>query len=692
MIKEGIMKVKPVIILFHILILLISNLAYSQEDFSRFVLRKKKENESFLEKAMQSMNAFTQVPFDKSYAIIIAIGEYDYLPPLEAPKFDAEKMKNFLLNTGEYDEIIVLQNSDANFENIRYFMQTYFPERMKKGRNKLLFYFTGHATQVRGYNDRTIGLLQLKEATNGLNENTINMSEIETWANLIPHATHMLFLLDCCFSGLAGTQVKGYDTSLNPLELANGNARYMMAAGRADEVSISSLKRWGGSLFTDAVLNGLSGDADANSDGIITINELFFYVQAAVRNEAKAVGRSQIPLLSNLGTAYDTGEYFFVYRPLTLPRPTYETTADEQNERAIDIEEGKKQKILFETQLPEQLSEDTEFLLNGEGVRVHGINKDEKSVEIEYLGMSRILPGVNIFSFFNSIPYNLTFWYENYKLRSFSEPYKNSHAILIAIDDYNRARDSQNRGKTGFDALESMVEHAEQLRQVLQNVGFPLKNIQTFYNEQATSEQINNALKAFWEGGEFSSADRLFLYFGGHGDANDNLGGYFITYDFDSKKPSSTSIIMEDLVLIHARNIIAHHMLIALDACHAGLTLSRNLDSHLIEEQLREFHNLSIIESDTSPKARNILLAGTGDENAIYQEGGIFTKALIDALKGEADMNRDGIIQFDELSFYIRDRVIVEAHIEGKKQGPSSDVLDRYGNGRIVFLMHNQHE
>ncbi|MFC1718884.1 hypothetical protein ACFL6S_34855, partial [Candidatus Poribacteria bacterium] len=39
--------------------------------------------------------------------------------------------------------------------------------------------------------------------------NMISMDDIEQWDRNIGHAEQVLFVLDCCFSGLAGIQSKG---------------------------------------------------------------------------------------------------------------------------------------------------------------------------------------------------------------------------------------------------------------------------------------------------------------------------------------------------------------------------------------------------------------------------------------------------------------------------------------------------
>jgi len=300
----------------------INDIAHSQIDYGRFVTKPQKKV-SFLQGFFKDF--FSEHPFDGSYAIIIAIGDYDYLPRLDSSAKDAEKMKEFLLNTGEYDEIVMLQDADARFETIRYFMQEYFPRKMRrtkglrKGRYRFLFFFTGHGTQIEAYTG-TMGYLQLKKATSELSNDVINMNQIKDWANQLRNANHMLFLIDCCFSGLAGIETKGIgNSSVNPIELAKENGRFMITAGGADEKTIASLSEWGGSLFTHVAINGMSRCADFNSDGVIVTSELFTYIYGTVKNEASRKGQKQTPTLHNFGTGREKGQYFFVYKKPILP-------------------------------------------------------------------------------------------------------------------------------------------------------------------------------------------------------------------------------------------------------------------------------------------------------------------------------------------------------------------------------------
>ena len=61
-----------------------------------------------------------------------------------------------------------------------------------------------------------------------------------------------------------------------------------------------------------------------------------------------------------------------------------------------------------------------------------------------------------------------------------------------------------------------------------------------------------------------------------------------MTYDYDASRRTRTSILMGDLTDHYSTNIEANHLLIALDACSAGLALKvpgeRNTRAIPIEE------------------------------------------------------------------------------------------------------------
>lgn len=321
----------------------------------------------------------------------------------------------------------------------------------------------------------------------------------------------------------------------------------------------------------------------------------------------------------------------------------------------------------------------------GQSVKLNGhvreIVKVDSATRTITLSANResLLPGLNILE---SAAGWLTFWNEGRNLAPFEQPYHHSFAIIAAIDRYDRVGGN-------FPRLDGMVSRAKELREALIAVGFPPANIRTYYDDEATSTNLNNALKEFWRGGgRVKQADRLFFYFGGHG-AEDDGKGYLVTFDFNLTEPLFTSFLMSDIVDRHFQYLNAHHVLVALDSCSAGLAVpgSRSLTAGVDDSQLANFRKLALIRADTEPKARNLIVAGTGDQRALWDTGGIFTKALIDGLRGAADRNGDGLVQFDELTSYLRQRVIPEAALRRVRQEPKEFRATYFGDGKVLFLL-----
>jgi tetratricopeptide (TPR) repeat protein len=315
--------------------------------------------------------------------------------------------------------------------------------------------------------------------------------------------------------------------------------------------------------------------------------------------------------------------------------------------------------------------------LNGRDFQIAAIDQQKNTVTL--LGDKRsVEPGLGILQ---SATERLTIWHEGRRLEEFKQPYHNSFAIVAAIDDYDRVGG-------GFRKLTGMVRRAQELAEVLVGLGFPEKNIKTFYNGQATSENLNAALRKFWKGGPEEGADRLLFYFGGHGAGEDGRG-YLITYDFKPSEPTLTSFLMSDIVNRHFDYVNAHHVLVVLDSCSSGLAIpgARSLGQQIDDQKLAEFRTLANIRADTQPKARNMIVAGTGDQKALWDTGGIFTRALIDGLRGAADWNGDGVVQFDELASYVRQRVIAEAAAKKVRQEPEEFRATYLGEGKVLFLL-----
>ena len=78
--------------------------------------------------------------------------------------------------------------------------------------------------------------------------------------------------------------------------LTRAKGRVIMTASRPSEVSLE-LVELGHGLFTYYLVEGLRGAADADGDGVVTLQELYTYVEQQVSRKSRAVGGNQHPVL-----------------------------------------------------------------------------------------------------------------------------------------------------------------------------------------------------------------------------------------------------------------------------------------------------------------------------------------------------------------------------------------------------------
>ena len=137
-------------------------------------------------------------------------------------------------------------------------------------------------------------------------------------------AKHLLVLLEACFSGLAvggrdvqtmgGEDAPSHHTTPDPValyDLAKDSGRYLVMAGDENQ-RVPMADKWGGGLFTSAVIQALQGRADVDKDGFVTAREMYPWVRTYVSSEARAVlGTEVTPLFKDLGRTVSKGEFVF---------------------------------------------------------------------------------------------------------------------------------------------------------------------------------------------------------------------------------------------------------------------------------------------------------------------------------------------------------------------------------------------
>ena len=251
--------------------------------------------------------------YKKSYALVVGIsnytGGYKSLPTEK----DAERMRKYLLDEAGFDYVHVVTDDKVSAARINTIMLDELRPRIDEN-DRFLFYWSGHGIdEPTGDGKGMVGFLPMADSEKGALGSMINMGDIARWDNLI-RAEQALFLLDACFSGLAAVTTKSDPRALSVSQLAKPS-HHIISAGTGEEEAIAG-SRWGGSLFTLAVLDGLRGAADSQSaypqDGVVSLNELIGYLKIRIAHETQRANWEETltPQLGNLKTS--EGEFFFI--------------------------------------------------------------------------------------------------------------------------------------------------------------------------------------------------------------------------------------------------------------------------------------------------------------------------------------------------------------------------------------------
>ena len=247
------------------------------------------------------------------WAVVIGIGEYEKrsIPALRYATRDADAIYQFLTTQGGYPKENVLLLTDASPQkptllNIKRALGDFLPRRAGRD-DMVLIYFAGHgAPEIDAGGTEADGLSKYLIPRDGdpesLYTTALPMDEIQRIFARV-QAERIVMLLDTCYSGNAGGRTFARATvrasGLNDqfLErLTRSRGRVIITASGPNEVALEMPNLRHG-LFTYHVLEGLKGKADRNDDGIVTVSELYEYVEGQVDTAARRAGGRQRPLM-----------------------------------------------------------------------------------------------------------------------------------------------------------------------------------------------------------------------------------------------------------------------------------------------------------------------------------------------------------------------------------------------------------
>lgn len=237
-------------------------------------------------------------------------------------------------------------------------------------------------------------------------------------------------------------------------------------------------------------------------------------------------------------------------------------------------------------------------------------------------------------------------------------------ALIVGVSRY---RDE------GVSDLQFADSDARELRDFLrrpESGGFKPDDILCLENEQATVDGVTTALDRILS--QAGPNDLILLFIAGHGGpdpyAPQNL--YYILHDTKIADLPRTALQMttlqEKLNLARARRA-----LIFIDTCHsAGLSGVQPTGARGFENNLINLYSAKLFKEEGRAALTSSDVNELSYENKRWGGGhGVFTYALLEGLRGQADANADSFITAGELFAYVRDRVRLET---GFKQNPRS--------------------
>lgn len=208
----------------------------------------------------------------RTYVISIGVSSYQNSQNnLSQTTKDAKAFKDVMEN--QTKNIIILTSKYANKSNVLEKLQA-ICNRAQRGDQVILF-FSGHGYPggIVVYDD----YISYQELNNILSGSS---------------ASAKICFVDACHAGSVES-VEGRSKVYKAP--TTGNIIYMMSS-RADEYSMEH--PWvGHGFFSQALLKGLRGKADANGDKRITVKELFVYVYNDVQHTTASMGDTQHPQL-----------------------------------------------------------------------------------------------------------------------------------------------------------------------------------------------------------------------------------------------------------------------------------------------------------------------------------------------------------------------------------------------------------
>ncbi|PPK86629.1 hypothetical protein CLV84_3564 [Neolewinella xylanilytica] len=224
----------------------------------------------------------------KVWAVVVGCAYYQHMKTLRYTDDDAYQFYAFLksIEGGALsdDQVKVLIDEDATHDNILAAMRDTY--RQADENDVILFYFSGHGLPG-----------SFLPVDYDGTERALKHDEVHQ-ALQMSRSRHKLVIADACHSGSLAARSGGSNEKMlsdyySALNSARSSTALMMSS-KGEEISLEDGGLRSG-VFSHYLIRGMKGEADANHDRIVSIQELFAFVHREVRGYT---GNIQTPTLT----------------------------------------------------------------------------------------------------------------------------------------------------------------------------------------------------------------------------------------------------------------------------------------------------------------------------------------------------------------------------------------------------------
>lgn len=234
--------------------------------------------------------------YERSKALVIGQSKYSHWAPLETVPDETTKVVEALRKQGFEDIRHVM---DRKGDSLGKTIKSFLAEPTTRD-TRIIVYYAGHGATNDQFTGYLVPVDSVAQDEPGFFDSLVSMDEISNWSR-ISKAKHILFVFDSCFSGAALLTRWNLIPSELFIQDAEQPVRQFLTSGSATQTVPAK------SDFVYAFIEGVAGAADIYKDGVITGNELGYWIKQKI----SALGKQTPQFGSSPLLEYRKGDTLF---------------------------------------------------------------------------------------------------------------------------------------------------------------------------------------------------------------------------------------------------------------------------------------------------------------------------------------------------------------------------------------------